>query len=584
LGLVVGFACLTVAAALAHGASATAYELSIYAATPLSVWLCLGAAFVVSVASLTARDRRIRALAATLGTAATTLLAAMFLVRDYRYLGGGDALSHLGWAKGIAGGGLQPAELLYPATHLLGVSIQAAGGGTLARGLLLVTVLFAVAYVVATGLVVRRLTQTRRGFAIGVAAAWLFLPVFNVASYLMPFPTTQGIFFAPFVVFALLVYLQRGSGSERTAALPACIALVVLGAGLVLVHPQQAVNVVLLLGAVFVVQTASRRYRPEHPIATQPSVLVPTGLLGGLLAVWMSVHPRAESATTGVLAGVLNVFDGPDAAATVAQRSGSVADVGGSTPMLAFKLLGVGIFFVVLSAVAVAVYWRRRDAAVGTEHVVPHLAAGTVPIGVLFVSYFLSTPTIAFRELAFGLFVATVLGAVGLQYLWGGLQRRFGHETATTVTAAILAACLVLSAVTVFPSPYIFKPTPHVTTHGMAGHESAFALGGADWEYGGLRRGPGRYAHGIHGLDDPVDMRTPYDGGGIPESVFATGNYSAASDLYLLLLRADYEREVTLYEGLRYGRAGFERLTSTPGVDRVLDNGGFDLYAINDTG
>jgi hypothetical protein len=586
--LATGFLSLAAAAGFAHVSPAMQYELSLYAETPLPVWVFLAGAYAVSLVFVASGTRRMRALALTLGTAATMLLVGLFLVRDYQYLGAGDALTHLGWAKSMAAGGLDPVELLYPATHLLGIVLTDVTGGSLERNMLLVTLLFALAYIVGTAVLVRRLTDNRWGTAMGVVSAWLFLPILNVSSYMMPFPTTQAIFFAPFVLFALVFFFQRGlirpGGEGMTAS---GVLLVLLGGAMILIHPQQSVNIILVMAAIVGVQTVYRRSDPTHAIATHQYTLVPTAILFGLLLLWLPVHPRSQSAATGVVDGVFNVFGGgPDAAGTIAQRGGSLAELGSGLPVVVLKILGVSLVFLVLSGLAVMTFWVRRDDSRELGSVVLYLTAGGVPIAALFLFYFLSTPTIAFRQLAFAMVVLTVLGAVQLSHIFDSLRERFPERTVTTVAVMVLSILLVFSLVTVFPSPYIFKPNGHVSTQQVEGHHSAFEYGAEGYDYAGIRAGPGRYAHGIYGIDDPVELSTPYTGTSIPEPTFAAANYTEtyAEPQYLVVARSDYQREVRLYEGFRYPEAGFERLSRTPGVDKVLANGGMDLYAVNESG
>jgi hypothetical protein len=363
--------------------------------------------------------------------------------------------------------------------------------------------------------------------------------------------------------------------------------VLVLGGALILVHPQQSINVVLVMLAIVGVQTVYRRSYPEHEIAAHQYILVPTAALFGCLLLWVPTHPRSESAANGVVNGVMSALGSrPDAAATIAQRGGSLSELGSGLPVVVLKLLGVGLVFAVLSGLAVVTFWMRRDETPEIGSVMLYFTAGGIPIAALFVFYFLSTPTIAFRQLSFAMIVLTVLGAVELSYLFGSLRERFTVRTVTIIATAVLSVLLFFSLVTVFPSPYIFQPNAHVTTQEVQGHQSAFEYGAGAYEYAGLRTGPGRFAHGVYGVDNPVNLSTRYGGTSIPEPTFNTGNYTETyrNPQYLVVTRADHRQEVELYREFRYSDTGFERLSQTPGVDKVLTNGGVDLYAVNGTG
>lgn len=582
--LAAGYLSLAGAALAAHRAPAEGYELSIYASTPTAVWVLLGGAFLVAIAvSIAWRDRE-QALGIVLGTAATTLLVALPVVRDYRYLGAGDALTHLGWARGVATGELSPVALLYPAIHTIAVELEAVMGGSLERGMLLVTVLFTVAYLVSVPMLIRRLTLNRWGFGLAAVSAWLLLPINNVGSHLMPFPTVQAIFFSPVVLFALLVFLERDRGDTRFHPASATVLLVLLEGALLIIHPQQAVNVAVILGAVFVTQSVFRRFDPEHSIASHRSVLVPTAALGVMLAVWIPTHPRSQSALSGVSNALLGGGT-PGSVATVAQRSGSLSAIGAGVAPIFVKLFGVLIVYLLLSAVAIGSIWLYRTADRDLDSIVAYLSVAAFPLVALFAVYFVGTSTMAFRQVAFGGVIATILGAIQLSRSFDGLDRYASLEVTAPLAVVFLAVLVALSLATVFPSPFIVNPSGHVTDQQFDGYESAFDVRDPAYPIDGIRAGPERFAHGVDGLTEPTDFEVRAEGSGVPGDAFASGRLPAGyeANSYLIVTDADYQREAVLYRGLRYPKQGFERLDRQPGVDRVLTNGVFDLYVVDAT-
>ena len=48
----------------------------------------------------------------------------------------------------------------------------------------------------------------------------------------------------------------------------------------------------------------------------------------------------------------------------------------------------------------------------------------------------------------------------------------------------------------------------------------------------------------------------------------------------MAISESTYQREVVLYNGFRYPERGFERLRTSPGVDRVHSNGEYRLYLV----
>lgn len=191
----------------------------------------------------------------------------------------------------------------------------------------------------------------------------------------------------------------------------------------------------------------------------------------------------------------------------------------------------------------------------------------------------------AFRQFAFVMVVVTVLGAIELSHLFESLRERASTQTVTAATVTILALFVLLSAVTVFPSPYIVKPSGHVTDQRLDGHQSAFEFRADGQDYSSVRAGPGRFVHAVFGIDRPTHLKTNYHGSSISGKTFAAGNYTETypDGQYLLISTADHQREVQLYRGLRYSEEGFDQLPHNAGVDKVMTNGQVDLYSVKET-
>lgn len=103
IGSIVGCLALFTALVVANRTPASGYELSIYQSTPTLVWIGLGIALAVAVlVGLTApRDTRTHDSALLLGGSAALAIVALPILRGYTFLGGGDSLSHVGWAREI---------------------------------------------------------------------------------------------------------------------------------------------------------------------------------------------------------------------------------------------------------------------------------------------------------------------------------------------------------------------------------------------------------------------------------------------------------------------------------------------------
>ncbi|MFC6990554.1 hypothetical protein ACFQH3_01365 [Haladaptatus sp. GCM10025707] len=105
-----GFVALYLAIVSAYQSPATAYEVSIYAATPDGFWAGIGIAVVCGllVAWFVTPTNRIRTLAILLVASAIVAVAALPIIRGYFFVGAGDSLTHLGWMRDIESGALSP--------------------------------------------------------------------------------------------------------------------------------------------------------------------------------------------------------------------------------------------------------------------------------------------------------------------------------------------------------------------------------------------------------------------------------------------------------------------------------------------
>jgi hypothetical protein len=260
--------------------------------------------------------------------------------------------------------------------------------------------------------------------------------------------------------------------------------------------------------------------------------------------------------------------------------------LGGSLVELFAKLYLLESAFLLVSGVALLALLRGRVAGnAGT--LVTYLGAGMIPLGVLFLVYFLGSPTLAFRQLGFVLVLATVLGAVGLSLGADALSARGSPVTGRAVVTVALACGLVLATATMFASPFVYKPSGHVSEAAFSGY--GFAVDhqaeGVGYSRVALGADVNRYADARRG----VDLRRGLDLYGVdpvvPPEAFSSGSVPGVYDdpRYLTVSAADRQRTVGLYDSFRYTAAGYETLDETPGVNHVHANGYLDLYLVGST-
>jgi hypothetical protein len=596
LALAAGLFAFAAGVVAAHRSPTTGYELSIYGATPDATWLGVGAALLVGglVALTAARDSRLHD-AGLLGVLLAGLTVfSVPILRGYAHYGAGDSLTHLGWASELADGSLAVTELLYPGVHTTSVFVAETAGVDLPLALIyVVLVVFPLLYLVFVPLAVQVLGGGRRALAAGALAAVLFVPINNVSVHPVAHPTSQAIMLLPFVFYLLLAYVSAPAADDPSAS-PAPsgtasrfgdvsglgVLLAATAVAVIFIHPQQAVNLALVFVAIAALRALLRTWT-ESPADRHRAVYAQTGVLVGVLAVWAPRFERVGGTTQATFGSLLS--SGATAGGVVSQRSSSLTEVGGSIGELFVKLFLPSAVLSVLAAALVALVAYRRLRG-EDDTLAGYVAVGMIPLsGAFLLMLAADLGDQYFRYLGFLMVPVTVLAAVAVGRVADSLDARSGRRVGTVVAVVLLVSMLPIGVLALHPSPYMYQPNSQVTETEFEGYADTFETREADVPFAGIRGGPRRFVDYHYGTEyTDRQLEFPGDRAGIPEPVFAAGNYTTAyeSDRYLTVTRGAYLREVLLYEGFRYPASGFAALDATPGVNRVRSNDGFTLYRV----
>ncbi|WP_226007313.1 hypothetical protein [Natrinema salinisoli] len=585
--LTIGFLAIALGVLAARANPATAYESSVYTGSPPITWALFALALAIAVATtLSCRGRR-QGLGIGLGATTVTAIVSLPVIRNYRFAGMGDALTHLGWTRDIVTGGTPPHELFYPGLHTIATVLHFVGGVSIERGLLIGMVVLFVPFLVFVPLAVRAMGTGELAVGLAAITSWMVLPVNNIATFMGVHTNSNALFLVPAVVFALVAYLRRRSTRERLplGLSPFTVLVYLTGLVILLVHPQQMFNVFILVAAVSGVQFLARWRFDDHPMLEHPTTYAHTIGLGGLFGLWALSNERFRNAAAGLVSGLLAQDIG--AGAEVGQRGSSLTDIGSSLTELFVKMfLDAAIVGLIVGLFVLAVWLGRSSLDAETRSFVNYLALALVPLGAMFAVYFVGTPTMAFRQVGFIYVILTILAGVALAQLVGGLSSVITRPGANAVTALVLGACLVLGLMTVFVSPMIYNPGQHVTPEMMSGYEDGLDHGAEDVPYAGMGYDPYRYDHGINGI--------PGGGGNIGggsattgtvnASVFSAGNYTGAyptDEYYFTVTEWDRTKEFDVYDELNYHEAAYEGLDTEPNANKVVSNDEFEMYAID---
>ncbi len=584
--LAIGFFAVSAAIVIARGSPAGAYEASIYTATPGGTWAALSVALAIAVATTLSTRGRTQAIAISLGALSVTTIVSLPSLRNYRFAGMGDAMTHLGWTRDFLAGSMYPHELFYPSLHSLTAAISLVGGVPLERAMLLTIVIFFVPFVMFVPLVVRDMTGSGLAVAFGAIVSWFVLPINNVATHMGAHTNSNALFLVPVVLFAFVAYMRRQPGAST---LPAGVSpfslLVFLSAiGLLLIHPQQMINVVIIFGAVSAIQFVSRWWQSDHPMSHHSAAYSHTFVLGGIFLVWAAANERFRRAFAGLVSGIFSADVG--AGSEVGQRGGSLTEIGGSLGELFVKMFLVSAVIGIVVALFVLLTWLGRTRTDGDlTSLITYLGVALVPLGLMFVVYAVGTPTMAFRQVGFIYVLLTILGGVALGHGFGWLSGVITTPGANTVAVSFVGVCLVLSLMTVFASPLIYSPTQHVSDGTYHGYNSAFTHAESETPLAGFGFGVTRYSHGLDGVEVSERGYAAGPDATVDPAAFNAGDYPGAfppDRYYFLVTSHDETRELEVYGELHHQQAALEGVESDQGANKILTNGEFRMYAVSE--
>lgn len=584
--LAIGFLALVLAVLVARGQPAMGYELSIYEATPLETWIAIGVALFVSLlVAFTSTHRTTRATALALGGLSVATIVGLPLIRGYYFHGTGDPLTHLGWVRELSDGTIQVTSLLYPGSHTFAVFVNELTWMALPRSLVLVTFAMAIAFFLFVPLCVRLISPRYTAVAIGVFAALLLLPINTISMHMRAHVFSLTALFSVLVLYLLLKFVTNEGSARFGIVTPIGGLLALTASAIVLFHPQQAANLLVLFVTISLVQFFYRRFRAGHTITTHRPLYAQTGILALVFVGWLSQVPWIlETVDRHISQIVTFMLTGTGAGGDIAEQTDSllaIAGQGGLTELFV-KLFLASAIFAVLAGVLMLVelLGRLDDHDPDANSLLRYFTIGLVPLTLVFVLYFLGAISeMYFRHQGFIMIIVTIVGAIAIERAARFLSNRVSTRHLQIGLILFLALMMPLSLATVFQSPYIYHAEQHVSESDLYGHEVIFEYHNGDEDsLVGIRGGPWRYSDAIHGVENSRAYETS-----LPEiyldELHAFGGFDGGG--HLIVNQHDYEREVYAYHEIRYTRDGFESLDRQPHVNRVVANGEVRLYQVS---
>lgn len=580
--LLLGFLALTVAILAAWSRPATGYELSIYTSTPGLYWAGIGLAFTAA-AAVTIVDHRdwLAGAGLLLGGLSSISFLGLPVLRGYRYHGLADALTHYGWIDGLRTGAMDGFDLLYPASHSMSGLIAEFGGITTEHAIMLYITLLGGIFLLFVPLSVVAIIDHPRAFAIGAFSGFLILPITNIEFKLHFHAYTVAVFFLPVIIYFTVRYLT--SGPRRRPLIRAtngwAVALVVGGSGLLLLHPQVMLNILLLLGGISAVNLWYR-HRPTHPLGSLQPIYGVWIVFVVVWTAWIMGHPGTIGVGERVIDAVVAMLTGDAGAGeTVDTQADSVARAGGTLVELFAKIFLIPLVYCLVAVYAglSGVRGTIRSPGSYTDPVMTSFATGGVVLVPFFAMHYAGDMShLFFRHVGFTLSFAVIFGAVGVHLLADRFSISWSRGLASSTLVVIVVVLMSLSLLAVYPSPYVYNQNHHATDQDMEGYHTAFAHVDDSIAFTGIRSSMDRYQSALAPeLPNPGAARV-VDGA----QLVAPGD-DRDGPYYLSISQVDLERELTAYNEVRMERADFATFAGHTSVNQVIDGNEFALYLVD---
>ncbi|MBX0297755.1 hypothetical protein [Haloarcula nitratireducens] len=548
----------------AHQAPATGYELSIYEATPISVWVGLGAALIVSIVLIAILDSKIGYVS---GLLALISWASMGPIRGH--LSGADTLVHLGEVKYI----IATEKLrngFYPVTHLLSTNLSSIGGLSPRQSLILTTPIFVALFVIFITLTVRRFADRGLyGSPVGFFTGLLLLPINWMGVQLKPHPSSYATLLVPLLLFTALLYWEYGNASRL-----GCFAI--LSLALVHTHPLIALVTTGILAAVsfsnLTLDKVSKNINFDI-IERWWLYSLPVLILGVFVSVKLSGNSTFQSEIAAVTKNFGLLFTQES---TTTGRASSLNDVGITPTQLVVRLMGVSLFAGVVGAItAIVSIYKSISNRNASNRLQIILFIGTLSSIVPFLVFFFADSLLYFRIFGLSMIFVSIVFASGVSWvLLGATDRKFINSSYLLVIVFLIL--LTPSMAIAHPSPYIVQESQQRTEAQLAAVDTLSTHSDGN-DVVTVRSHYPRLKWAVTGRPAILHIQTtPYG--------FNNRNLPAAynQSRYVLVTERDYQMDVRLYDGFRYNSGDFAYLDNETGMNKILNNGGTTIYRIPD--
>lgn len=571
---------------IAYAHPARGYELSIYESTPILVWIFLiisitgGVTIIIhQVYTKEYKNSNFWLFGFLILILSRMNLLYIPYIRGY-YTWRGDNISHIGYVKDVLFTGHVASDNFYPITHILLAELISISGAPIELIINHSTALISVFYVVSIYLLATAVLPIRDAQLLSVAAIGGVL--FNGYDvYLMP--NGWSILYLPLLFF---FFFKSFKSLEYRLLLVITLVLYPF------FHPLS--STVLVIALLTIGFTRLLLYIVEYKNLSLNNILhsfplTQVLIVLGILLPWILSFPwfgpNIRSLHTALTAG-----HSPDVIAQMGSTLDKINVHGLDFVKLVIKMRGDDIIFLALSIIAAIILlkkYKNNKEIKNNENIVILLGI-TFAIGIMYATYLFN--------------IIPGLGNIGsgrlLAYLVlftpifvGYTFQHFFSKKRTYITASlcilIIMTASIISIFSVYPSPYVIRPTPEVTPMDMHGFEWSVSYKSRDIGCTCIISRTYRFADAILGNAEE-DKRTDIEHSApiIPDHFdyvnHSTLGESYKKDKYAVIPKMDKIIYYTVWEAIgRFYKEDFKRLESDESVDKLYSNGECDVWYIH---
>lgn len=581
-------ACVILAVIIARQSPATTYELSIYASTPFPVLALLLLGFIGGIAIVVheiftsghTQSRSYLAGFVVIILSATAFLCLPFF-RGYVAASSGDHLGHVGFVRDIITSGHLSERNPYPLANTLLAQISMVTGLTALEIVnlntaLIVPIFMLTAYLLATAVLPNEGQRLLAALIAGGTMAGIS------CFYLLP--NTWSALVLPLFFYC---YFKR----DRVPFSILTMAILVVYP---FFHPLSSIMIMLILATMELTRPVCARLLRRQGIGV-PAWMIsgptvwPVLLEAAVFVPWVLTR-KVFRANVRIFWESLSSFPGSHHYASEAGNLAKANVHGLGILFLMFKLYGELLVFAALALIGAILLVRQLRRGVRDDGPYRLLLFGMwVPIALVFfaadfvgvaaLKVLAADRMLIYIEVACVTFAAFALWQIGTRLKSAGWV--------VAATCALLIPALLVNFFGHYYSPWVIRPSQHVTHNYAAG--MTWYLATKDPAVPAMCVGtyPKWYSRATLGV-----MAT-YERADMPESPevqthfgydnFTTMGEQYEGNIYVSIDRVDRIAYQTVWKHLgRWNDADFQRLEQDPTADRIYSNGGLDIIFVSD--